>query len=269
MGVRHPGRCRRRDRARLRHRGPDRVARRLVARAGEARRHRARSRRERHARLGRRPGFEAPRRQARDRRGAPHRPDPGRGGRGVRPRQRGRDAVGDADHRRALGRAARAGARRGAGRRPDRQPGPVRRGRRRRCSPAGCAARSRRSSATRSSISRPRSRAPATASSASTPATARSASRPRSSALDDIAEAWAKQASGSPGAEDPRRALGGRRQPAGAERAGRRAPDGERARARRAVSAQRPPNTNASSVPPTVQSQPISGLASGSGAVQA
>ena len=38
----------------------------------QARRHRARSRRERHARLGRRPGGEAPRRQARDRRGAPH-----------------------------------------------------------------------------------------------------------------------------------------------------------------------------------------------------
>ena len=36
-----------------------------------------------------------------------------------------------------------------------------------------------------------------------------------------------------------------------------------------APSAQRPPKTNASSVPPTVQSQPISGLASGSGAVQA
>ena len=36
-----------------------------------------------------------------------------------------------------------------------------------------------------------------------------------------------------------------------------------------AASAQRPPKTKASSVPPTAQSQPISGLASGSGAVQA
>ena len=135
-----------------------------------ARRHGARARRERDPRRRGRPGGEAARRRTRDRRRPPNRPGPGRRRRGLRPERRRRrlpaatlivDALWGEPIERALAAAAQ-GVRvvHARASRP---------GRRRRSSRAGCAARWRRSSATRSSRMSPKtSPTTATASSAST-----------------------------------------------------------------------------------------------------
>ena len=201
VGVRRSGRRRRRDRARMRHLGTDGVACRDLADGGEERRHRARARRKRDARLRRSPGGEGARRPAGDRRGAAERTRPcgGRRGRGPAPER--------ASCRPRPSSSMRSGASRSSGRSPRRRSecassiSGSRRGRRQRSSRRGSVARRRRSSATRSSTSPPRRRRPVTASSASTHARAGSRFDTETFPLDRVGEAWARQASGSPGAK--------------------------------------------------------------------
>ena len=148
-----------------------------------------------------RPGGEAARREAGDRRRAPGRARARDRRRGVRPRRRGRAAGGKPDRRRALGRAARARARRGGERSASRPPRPVGRGLG--DAPVRLGAGQGRRHLRALALLGPPRRWPrrATGSSASTPATGEIAIEIETYPLEAIGEAWQRQASGSPGAK--------------------------------------------------------------------